>query len=516
MTDSLPGAAASLSRLVGLRRWAAAFVCGLAFALAQPPLGLWPLIFIAGPVLFWIWRGAQGRPAFSVGLAFGAGYFSFSLHWIVEPFLVRPEIDGWMAPPALILISFGMGLFPAIGFWLANRFVRHGAAAVPSLALCWSGTEILRSTILTGFPWSLPAYIWVDTPVAQVASLVGPYGLTLATIFLCLAPVLAGKAVLRFSGVAIAAMLTFSAWIWGSGEIAGVKKPSGPIVRIVQPNISQATKWDLDLIRPHFEKTLALTASAAGEPSPAIVLWPESAVTFPIDMADAARQEIAKTARAEVALGSLRIDGGPANAEVLPLRWRNSLFLMDIDGELSQPFDKVHLVPFGEYLPFENLLSRFGVLALAQRGAGIVAGERTVVMTPVSAPPFAPLICYEMIFPREVMAASIGADWLALVTNDAWFGNWAGPIQHLAQAQMRAIETGRPIARAANTGISAMINAFGQITAALPMNQDGVIDAALPSKRETLYRSAGETGALILAVLLIVWASNGVFFQLPK
>lgn len=515
MTDSLPGVAASLSHLGGMRRWAAAFLCGLVFALAQPPLGLWPLIFFAGPALFWIWRGAKGRAAVGVGLAFGAGYFGFSLHWIVEPFLVDAEIYGWMAGPALVLFALGMGLFPAFGFWLACLAVRRGANAVPSLALCWAGTEVLRSTILTGFPWSLPAYSWVDTPVAQIASLIGPYGLTLATLFLGLAPVIGGDGIRRFFGVGLAIALTSGAWVWGLAETAGASAPNGPVIRIVQPNISQATKWDVDLIRPHFEKTLALTARPADQARPALILWPESAVTFPIDMAPAARQEIAETSGAEVALGSLRVNGGPDNADAQPLRWRNSLFLLGKDGELSKPFDKVHLVPFGEYLPFEDVLNRFGLLALAQRGAGIVPGEDTVILTPEAAPAFAPLICYEMIFPREVMAASEGADWLALVTNDAWFGNWAGPIQHLAQAQMRAIETGRPIARAANTGISAMIDAYGQITQSLPMNEEGVIDAALPPKRETLYRSAGEAGTMLLTVMLLAWAAIGVFHSRP-
>lgn len=511
MTDSLPGVAASLSRLRGARRLGAAFLCGAIFALAQPPLGLWPLIFVAGPVLFWLWRGAVGWAAFRVGLAFGAGYFGFGLHWIVEPFLVRPEIDGWMAPPALLLISFGMGLFPAAGFWLAGVATRKGTAALPSLALGWAGMEAARSWVLTGFPWALPGYVWVDTPVAQIASLIGPYGLSLATLLLCLAPALGGARLLRPTGAISAVAVMGLAWAWGAAEIADAPPPDGPVIRIVQPNISQATKWDVELIRPHFKKTLALTAQAPEGDAPSLILWPESAVTFPIDMADQAREEIAATAGVEVALGSLRVDGGPDNAEAQPLRWRNSLFLLDKQGGLSTPFDKVHLVPFGEYLPFEEILNRFGVLALAQRGAGIVPGESTIVLTPAKAPPFAPLICYEMIFPREVMAASAGADWLALVTNDAWFGDWAGPIQHLAQARMRAIETGRPIARAANTGISAMIDAYGGVTASRPMNQDGVIDAPLPPKRATLYRRIGEWGTLALVMVLLLAAAVGAF-----
>lgn len=515
MIDSLPGVAASLSRLGGVRRWAVAFVCGLVFALAQPPLGLWPLIFLAGPVLFWLWRGTVGWASFRTGLAFGVGYFGLGLHWIVEPFLIRPEVDGWMAPPALLLFSFGMGLFPATGFWLASLATRRGAVAIPALALGWAGMEVVRSSILTGFPWALPAYTWVDTPIAQLSSVIGPYGLTLATAFLCTAPAVGGKSVTRAAGALTTIALMGAAWLWGVTEVANAEAPAGPTIRIVQPNISQATKWDVELIRPHFEKTLALTARPYEGPKPALILWPESAVTFPIDMAEQAQQEIAAVAGAEVALGSLRINGGPENANVQPLRWRNSLFLLDREGALSKPFDKVHLVPFGEYLPFETLLSQLGILALAQRGAGIVPGENTVVMTPSDAPPFAPLICYEMIFPKEVMAASAGADWLALATNDAWFGDWAGPIQHLAQARMRAIETGRPIARAANTGISAMIDAYGRVNASLPMNSEGIIDAPLPPKRTTLYRQIGELGVLMLAATFFLWAAFGMIRKRP-
>ena len=502
MTDSLPGVVAKFSHLEGWRRLAAAFASGLAFAMAQPPFGLWPLIFIAGAALYWLWRSSAGWVSFHIGLAFGAGYFALSLHWIVEPFLVRPEIDGWMALPALILISFGMGVFPAVGFWLAGQATRRGAAPLPTLALCWTGSEVARSTILTGFPWALPAYVWTDTPVAQTASLIGPYGLTLMTLGLALT-----LGAFRFSvGTLVSLVTVAGAWVWGSAEINKGNATSGPIIRIVQPNISQATKWDVALIRPHFEKTLALTKKTTSGAAPSLILWPESAVTFPIDMAKEARKEIANTAGAEVALGSLRVDGEPENAEAKPLRWRNSLFLLGKDGALSDPFDKVHLVPFGEYLPFEDFLSKFGILAIAQRGAGIVPGEATIVMTPEAAPPFTPLICYEMIFPREVMAASKEADWLALVTNDAWFGDWAGPIQHLAQAQMRAIETGRPIARAANTGISAMIDTYGRVVASLPMNEEGIIDAPLPAKRETLYRSTGETGAISLSAIFLIWS----------
>lgn len=501
VTSRLGALADHAAAMAGWRRWFAAFGCGLIFALAQPPLGLWPLIFVAGPILFWLWRGARGRSAFGVGLAFGEGYFGLGLHWIVEPFLVEPEVLGWLAPPALVTFAFGLGLFPAAGFWAAAAARDRGVAGAPALILGWGGMELARSFVLTGFPWALPAYVWTDTPVAQVASLVGPYALSLLTVA---AAIGVGSATIwRRAPLGAVVVGLCLAWGWGSARIGPADIAGQPVIRIIQPNISQATKWDIDLIRPHFETTLALTARPYEGEAATVVVWPESAVTFPVDMADIARQEIAiAAAGAEVALGSLRVNGGPERADQTPLRWRNSFFLMDRNAELSAPFDKMHLVPFGEYLPFEDIVRSLGVTALAQRGAGIVPGDAPVIMRPAGAAPFAPLICYEMIFPREVAAAAEGADWLALATNDAWFGDWAGPIQHLAQAQFRAIETGLPIARSANTGISAMVDPYGRIVKSLTMNTEGVIDTYLPKPVSTTYRSIGESGAAILVLII--------------
>lgn len=502
---SWPAAAVALSRLGRRARLASAFAAGCLFALAQPPWGLWPLIFAALPALFWLWRTQRGAPAFWTGWAFGAGFFGLGMHWIVEPFLVDAPRDGWMAPFALVILAGGMALFPGAAAWAAARLRRGGdlhAAALLTLALFTA--EALRSYILTGFPWALPAYVWVGAPPAQIAAHVGPYALSLLTLAFGLAPVVAAPR-LRAAGALAAALCVGALWVHGEARLSASAPMTDTIVRIVQPNVAQRTKWDLDKVRAHLENHMELTAAAA-EPRPDIVVWPESAVTFPLDRAPEAAAEIARTAGgADVAIGSLRVDD--ADSEGVEPRWRNSLFLLGEDGALSAPFDKIHLVPFGEYLPFDDLLNSLGVLAFAARPAGLVAGDAPVLMTPRSAPPFAPLICYEMIFPRETKAAAAGAAWMILATNDAWFGAGAGPVQHLAQARMRAIETGLPIARSANTGISAIIDAQGRITGRIAHGARGWIDRALPAPAaHAAYRDIGEVATLLIAMFLLLVA----------
>ncbi|MEX2519658.1 MAG: apolipoprotein N-acyltransferase [Paracoccaceae bacterium] len=496
------------ARLSPRQRLLVAALAGGAMALAQPPLGLWPVLFIAGPALYLIWRETAsahhpGRAAFFTGWVAGAAHFALALHWIVEPFLVDIARHGWMAPFALILLSAGLALFWGAGFWAARRFERVFGGPL-ALAGFWALAEFARSYVLTGFPWALPVYAWVETPLAQAAALIGPYGLS----FLTLAAMLAPGALLapgRKGGVAAALTLPALAalWIWGAARVpeAMAPAPDRPMIRILQTEVDQKEKWALDQVRPNFERLIALSTAPAAE-TPALVLWPESAVTFPIDMAPDARAAIrAAIGPAELGLGSLRLDAGPEAQIVHGARWRNSFFLVGEEG-LSAPFDKMHLVPFGEYLPFAAAMERIGLASLAGLGGGIVPGAAPALMRGGAAPPFAPLICYEMIFPRETARAAAGAEWFALVTNDGWFGNWAGPAQHLAMAQLRAIETGLPVARAANRGVSAMIDPYGRAFGRLGRGVAGAIDARLPeSLSPPAYRRHGELFATIMICL---------------
>ncbi len=486
-------------------RLAAAALAGALLAAAQPHIGLWPALFLAGPALYLLWEGRTPRAAFGVGWAAGAGFFAAALHWIVDPFFVDAARHGWMAPFAILLLAGGLALFWGAGFALAAAMGRVVGGPL-ALALAWTAAETARGSVLTGFPWSLPAYAWMETPVAQGAALIGPYGLSLLT----LAAVLAPGALLRRPRAFVPALVALPAlaalWLWGAARLeeASAPGPERPLIRVVQTDVDQRDKWEPENVVPQFEALLAL--STEGEAAPALVLWPEAAVSFPIDMAEEARARIrGALGPAALGLGSLRLDAGPEARIEIGARWRNSFFVLSGEG-LSQPYDKIHLVPFGEYLPFDDFMSRIGVAAMAGLGGGIAPGRERRLMTAPGLPPFAALICYEMIFPGETRAAAEGAEWLALVTNDGWFGSWAGPAQHLAAARLRAIETGLPVARAANRGYSAMIDPWGRTT---PLRHGAAaVDARLPdSAAPTPYRRFGSGPALFLGVVLVAVAT---------
>lgn len=499
--------AGRIGALTGWKRIALAGVMGATLGLAHSPFGLWPLAFVAGPVLYRLWRRGGG---FGVGWTAGAAFFALTLHWIVEPFLVDAPRYGWMAPFALVLMAGGLALFWGAAFWVASHARRGGPAA---LALAWGGAEALRGGVFTGFPWVLPAYIWVDTPVAQLASVVGPYGLSMMTLLLMLA---LGARPLKGNSSTVMA-LVLASWIWGDFRVgdsntanpATYADETRPIVRIIQPNIAQSRKWDRAYTRLNFDSALALTSAASkGARLPDVVIWPEVAVAFTIEDAAEARAEMAvASGGAPVILGSL------ARSPTAD-RWRNSLFGMNGDGALAARYDKSHLVPFGEYMPFGGLMQRLGVLSLAGRGLGMEAGPPPEALSLNDLPPFVPLICYEGVFPREVRAGAQNAEWIVLITNDAWFGQWAGPAQHLAQAQFRAIETGLPVARAANTGISAMISPYGVALDTIHLGGYGYLDTTLPSPAAPpLYLKIGAGSTVFLSLLLFFVAAFQILYR---
>lgn len=490
-------------------------------ALAQPPWGHWPLFFIAGPVALWLWRAGERhqvrhRAQFAIGWAIGAGYFTVALHWIIEPFLVDAARHGWMAPFALVLLCGGLALFWGAAFALAAAMVRRVKitadwAGACALIVFWSLAEITRSYIFTGFPWALPVYGWLDTPVAQVGAVIGPYALSALTLT---AMVFLGLRSLLFPGVSVA--LFALAWGYGTARLdseAAQAAPDGAVVRVLQTAVDQNEKWAPENVRPNFDMLLQLSEAPPKEPGamrPGVIVWPESAVTFILDRDAGAVEEIAaRLPGREVATGALRHADGPFAEITRQSRWRNSLFMVGVDGGLSAPFDKVHLVPFGEYLPFDGFFNALGVVGLGSLGGGLVAGDAPVVMSPANAPAFAPLICYEMIFAGETMTASEGADWMVLVTNDSWFGGGAGLVQHLAKARMRAIETGAPIARSANAGISAIIDPFGRTGSTLEAGRQGFVDGALPRRVATAYRAYGEIFTTLALLLLVLAATAG-------
>ncbi|MGR3467936.1 MAG: apolipoprotein N-acyltransferase [Shimia sp.] len=444
------------SALSPRRRLIAFALCGVVAGAGHPPLAL-PVLTLLGLWVALVLRpwAMPPRAALWAGWALGAGYFGVALHWIVEPFLVDIARHGWMAPFALILCAAGFGGFWAGAFWLGARL--RGPVA---LVVAWALVEWLRGHVLSGFPWALPVYPMVEGWAYQPAAWIGPYGLTLALL---------GLLALCAWRPAVGAVGVGALVVAAHVPLPPVPPSDGPLVRVVQPNAPQDQKWDPALVPMFLERKLASSAAA---PRPALVVWPE--VSLPRWLSDAGPLlgDIAGTARTPVILGAQRREGR---------RVLNSAVMVGEGGGVAALYDKHHLVPFGEYMPLGNLFARFGIYGLAaNEGFGFSPGPGPAVIDVPGIGPVQPLICYEGIFPHEV-APGPRPRALVLITNDAWFGQWGGPRQHLAQAQARAIEVGLPLVRSANTGVSAIIDARGRIVAALPLGRDGYAEAALPS-----------------------------------
>jgi apolipoprotein N-acyltransferase len=481
-------------------RLATAAAAGACLTLAQPPLSLWPVLFVAWPVLLWLTRGAKTvRGAGWLGWWAGFGFFLTGLYWIGEAFLVEASKVWWylpLMPLAIGLLAAVVALFWAAAFALASRIGGTGWREALALSVTLSAMEALRGTVLTGFPWALQAYAWVETPVIQSAALIGAYGLTGLTL---LATLLCG--LWRPAPLLVAGGLAAAGWAWGAYRVPDTPQPAGAVIRMVQPAIDQRDKWRPENTGPIFRQLLDLSRSP-GAVTPALVIWPEVAVTFLFDnSAEAiAAATSAMPGGTTLAVGSVRAEPGAPGRRLF-----NSLLFYANDGTQLGAYDKRKLTPFGEYVPYASVLGMLGLGTLGDGLSGFTSGVDPGPFALPGLPPAVVLICYEIIFPGLTRDTAGRGDWIIQVTNDAWFGNSAGPYQHLAQARVRAIETGLPIARAANTGISAMIDSYGRLTATLGLGRRGVVDAPLPRRLGSpVFARLGN--AVPLAVLAVAIA----------
>ncbi|MBC7132242.1 MAG: apolipoprotein N-acyltransferase [Roseovarius sp.] len=466
---------------------------GAMAALGQAPWGLWPLTVAGLALVHGIWRQAPGwRAAGVIGLAAGAGHFLVALHWITEPFMVDAARHGWMAPFALLGMAAGMGLFWGAGLALARGLGGGAAAFIAGLGIA----EMARGWFLTGFPWAQAGHALIDTPVLHWASYLGAPGLL--TLMLAAAVALwhmvAGR---RWPGaVALAGLAAL--WPLGAALTPEAGAEAGaPMVRLVQPNAPQHEKWDPERARRFFERQRAFSAAGA---VPDLVVWPETAVPVWLNDADETLALVAEAARgAPVVLGIQRHEGR---------RIFNSLAVIGPGGEVRAVYDKHHLVPFGEFMPFGDFLGSLGIHGLAaSAGQGYSAGPGAQVIALDGLGAALPLICYESVFARDLRAAPGRADMIVLITNDAWFGRVSGPYQHLAQARLRSAEFGLPMIRVANTGVSAMIDATGRVTRAIPLGEAGWRDVPLPpALPATVYARLGDAPMLLAYGLLLVLA----------
>ena len=452
-------------------------------ALGQAPFSLPIFTFVGlGLAMLCFAQTTRVWQAFWTGIALGTGYFAVALHWIVEPFLVDLARHGWMAPFALVLMAVGMSLFWGWAFALAR-----GVGRSPwLLVVAWAGMELLRAYLFTGFPWAMPSYVLVDGVLGQGAAWIGSHGMNLV-MFAALALVVQVRAV---SVVGVAVLI---AGLWPVSQGTEIAE-GAPVVRVIQPNAPQREKWDPAHMQRFFDR--AILGTVAGPERPDVIVWPETSVPAPLGRAPNSMAAIASAAQGvPVVLGMNRIDGQ---------RFFNAAVLMGRDGEVADVYDKHHLVPFGEYVPFGDLMARFGIHGMAAReGGGFSAGSGPRLIEIEGVGKALPLICYEVVFPQDVFAVAERPDLLLQITNDAWFGSFSGPFQHLQQARVRAIEMGLPLVRAANTGVSAVIDPHGRVLDFLPLNTHGHLDVALPKARAaTLYSRTGDLPLMVILILL--------------
>jgi apolipoprotein N-acyltransferase len=441
------------------------------------------------------------KQAFIVGWCFAFGQLTLGLYWIAASMFVDIDQFWWVVPLAVAGLPAFLSFYYGFAAILAKRFGLNNLAGIINFALLWFLGDYARGHLCTGFPWNLTGYAFSSAlPVLQVTSVIGIYGLTLITlVIVCLPAVMAdgkksSRAVVLF-GIAVLLLVAD----WGGLRLMNASSAVVPGVRLrlVQPNIKQADKWKRERRDGNFLDILNLTSSP-GEKPVTDVIWPETASTFYLAEDDAHRRRAAERLplHGELLTGVIRREAGPGGT----LRYYNSLIAISDDEKVTAAYDKSHLVPYGEYIPFRNWIPLHSIAGI---GLDFSHGNGPRTVTVPGLPPFSPLICYEAIFPGKVADLHNRPQFLVNVTNDGWYGRTSGPYQHFAIATVRAIEEGMPLARAANTGISAIVDSYGRVTAQLDLGKQGFVDGDLPiSLPPTIFEIYGEFTLWIIFALL--------------
>jgi len=450
-----------------MRKQLAIFALGLASALAFAPFNFFWVLFITFPLFLHQLQGVRGRAAFALGWLFGFGYFLAGLYWISAALFVDIAQFWWAVPMAAGALPMGLALFIGLAVWGAQHF--SGYKRLLAFAIFWCAMEWLRGHIFTGLPWQLVAYAWVDTPFIKLAAYGGAYGLSLWAMLL----------VVLFAGLVRPGCKAYAAYAGLSVLLAGgygavllrpaVPAGEGPLVRIVQPNIAQTLKLDPQMRSRNLQSIIAASLMPG---TPDLVVWPETAVFYNMNDADV-RQGLAHILPANAVLltGTIRVwDEGQQR------HYANSLQAMNSKGDLLGHYDKAHLVPFGEYIPFRSLIP----LQAIASGVDFTVGPGPTTMQLPGLPPFSVRICYEAIFPGMTVDQANRPEWLVNITNDGWYGQTSGPYQHFEISRLRAVEEGLPLVRAANTGISGLVGADGAVLQATKLGVAATIDVRLP------------------------------------
>jgi apolipoprotein N-acyltransferase len=508
----------------GWKRAVIALVAGALSALAMAPFNAWPVLFLTFPVMVWLIDGAgagrwRGVPAAAMaGWWFGLGYFVPGLYWIGYAFLVDASTFAWLLPFAILGLPAYLALFTAFGFGLARLIWPRDASRVIALAATLTISEWLRGHVLTGFPWNAFGYALTEPlALAQTASLIGLWGMTFLSVAIFASPavLIDGTSRGRRPWIVPAAALTLlvAMGIFGGARLAS--QPTRMIakvkLRIMQPNLEQDARFNYSAKAAVMRKYLTLSDRASGPQSTgvrdvSILIWPESAFPFFLTREADAMAQIADLLPKGTVLitGSVRAPDVPPGVRIT--RAYNSIYVIDHDGSILSVYDKLHLVPFGEYLPFQDWMEKLGFVQLTKVQGGFIPGTVRRSMDIPNAPRVLPLICYEAIFPGDVVTRGDRPGWIVNLTNDGWFGISTGPYQHLQQVRMRAVEEGLPVVRAANTGISAVIDPLGRIVAHLGLGLEGVLDSSLPASiPPTVYARVGDLPIALVVIISLVF-----------
>jgi apolipoprotein N-acyltransferase len=540
----------------GYTRALIAFLAGAASTLGLAPTNLWPALFVTFPILVWLIDGAtfadwekppattpvddplpaRARatideikknigiaappqpsqltrawrhiaPAAGIGWWFGFGYFVAGLYWLGFALLVDAQSYAWFLPFAIIGVPAGLAIFTSFGVVLARLVWTRGAWRVLTLAAGLTIAEWLRGHVLTGFPWNTYGYALTGSLwLAQASALVGIWMLTLIAVAVFASPAtlgdsdesLLGRALLPIGAAAV--LVGFAIF----GDLRLAETPThfvdGVELRVMQPNLPEDATFNYSARDEVMQRYVALSRRVTAQRPNGIagvthLVWPESAFPFFLAYEGKALSDIVNLlpSRAVLITGAVRAaqpdpDGHLRHAY-------NSIYVLDHDVSVRGLYDKVHLVPFGEYLPFQDFMESLGLLQLTKIRGGYIAGGAHKTLAVPGAPPALPLVCYEIIFPEEARAyVGDRPAWIINLTNDGWFGLSSGPYQHFQQARVRAIELGLPLVRAANTGISAVVDPLGRVIASLPLGVDGVLDARLPQPvPPTVYTRIGDS-----------------------
>jgi apolipoprotein N-acyltransferase len=465
-----------------------AFTAGVAASFAMAPYQWWGLLVPASSGLYLLLsRTSRFAGGMALGWSYGFGFFLFSLSWIGNALLVEGNPYAWAWGLAVCALPAALAFFPALACGIASRFVPlRSVAGFAAFCALLSLSEWMRGHLFTGFPWNLTAYAWGgELPLLQVLHLADIYTLSLFITALCTVPALCILIPRRSGPWALALLLLLSTaglYLYGSARLkdAPLQTREDVAVKIVQPNIAQEAKWDGSKIAGHFERMIELSY-AAGDESPdraTIIVWPETALHYLFLNDKGSRGAIAAMLQsypgpAFLITGAL-IHGQPGSP------FANSVIAIDKSGEPVTRYDKFHLVPFGEYIPFQRWIPLETVTQFSgfERGPG--PQTDTIDLGGGKTLPFSPLVCYEILFPGQVVNPADPPAVIINVTNDGWYGFSAGPHQHLMKARFRAIEEGLPVIRSANTGISAVIDPYGRFLMHSELFSEGVYNAPLP------------------------------------